>query len=356
MIKHGVIRRYREFLPLIAEKHVVTLGEGDTPLIRAFNIERIINSTGAKFKVYLKLEGFNPTGSFKDRGMTMAISYAKAKGVKKVICASTGNTASSAAAYTSRAGMECEVYLPKGKVAAGKIAQVGLYGAKLIEIDGNFDAAFNQVQEMVARDPSLELVNSTHPYRLEGQKTAAFEICDDLYALTGKLYTGPDYHCIPVGNGGNITAYWRGYQQYLKQGNQLPRMLGFQAEGAAPLVTGQKVDNPETVASAIRIGNPVHWQNALNAAKDSGGGIFSVSDKMILAIYAVLAKQEQVFCEPASAASVAGLIKLVLSETLQFKPGSTFVCTLTGHGLKDPDIAASLSKVNTSKSSRVDYV
>ncbi len=334
MLKLGIIRKYRSFMPAIDEENIVTLGEGDTPLIQAETLKTLLRTLGAPkgLRVYLKFEGVNPTGSFKDRGMTMAISKAKEKGVKKVICASTGNTSSSAAAYAKRAGMECEVYLPKGKVAAGKVAQTILYGANLVEVEGNFDDALAAVRKVVEKNPEIELVNSSNPFRLQGQKTAAFEICDD---LDGK----PDYHFIPVGNAGNITAYWMGYKEYLLSDNRLPRMMGFQAEGAAPLVLGHTVENPETVATAIRIGNPVHRENALKAAQESGGAIYSVTDEEILEAYRFLALEEQVFCEPASAASVAGLLKLVRNKLVSFKEYETIVCTLTGNGLKDPGTA-----------------
>lgn len=336
MIKQGIIRKYRGFLPAIKEEHIVTLGEGDTPLIRAESIERELLRFKAYLKVFLKFEGANPTGSFKDRGMTMAISKAKEKGIRKVICASTGNTSSAAAAYARKAGMECEVYLPKGKVAIGKVAQTILYGAKVVEVDGSFDDAFESARE-AAKSPGVELVNSTNPFRLEGQKTAAFEICDD-------LGEAPHYHFIPVGNAGNITAYWMGYQEYFKYLNtsRLPRMYGFQAEGAAPIVWGRVIENPETVATAIRIGNPVHWQNALKVTKESrtgSGGISMVSDEEILSAYQMLARDEQVFCEPASAASVAGLLKLGRFYARSFKKNGIVVCILTGNGLKDPATA-----------------
>lgn len=343
MIKPGIIRKYRGFLPKIAEEHIVTLGEGDTPLIRALYLESVALRLGVEMKIFLKFEGANPTGSFKDRGMTMAISKAKENGVRKVICASTGNTSSSAAAYASRAGMECEVYLPKGKVAAGKVAQTLLFGAKLVEVEGSFDMAFEQARKKAAENPNTELVNSTNPFRLQGQKTAAFEICEDLsHDEADFLQHAPDFHCIPVGNGGNITAYWMGYQEYFTSGisGNVPQMLGFQASGSAPIVDGRVVKNPETVATAIRIGDPVHWKNALNAAMESRGGIYAVTDDQILDAYVILSSCEQVFCEPASAASVAGLLKLVAMEgAKRFRRGSVAVCTLTGHGLKDPDTA-----------------
>ena len=346
MLKPGIIRKYRAFMPVIVEEHIVTLGEGDTPLIRALVLEAVLKSLGAPVKVYLKFEGANPTGSFKDRGMTVAISEAKSRGIRKVICASTGNTSASAAAYAARAGMECEVYLPKGKVAAGKLAQAKIYGAKIVEVDGNFDDALMEARKKSEKDPTVELVNSTNPFRLQGQKTAAFEICDDLTrVMDSDLTITPDYHCIPVGNGGNITAYWMGYKEYCRHGciRQLPRRLGFQAARSAPIVRGEVVKKPETVATAIRIGNPVHWQNVLKAVRDSQGGIFSVTDDEILYAYALLASKEQVFCEPASAASVAGLIQLAATGKVKFHAGEIAVCTLTGHGLKDPAIAAEIT-------------
>lgn len=346
MLKPGIIRKYRAFLPQIADEHIVTLGEGDTPLIRAPFLEEVLKSLGAELKVYLKFEGANPTGSFKDRGMTMAISEAKSRGIRKVICASTGNTSASAAAYAARAVMKCEVYLPNGKVAAGKLAQAKIYGANIVTVDGSFDDALMKAREEAKKDPTAELVNSTNPFRLQGQKTAAFEICDDLTQLMDSdLYIMPNFHCIPVGNGGNITAYRMGYEEYYRRGciGLLPRMFGFQASGAAPIVRGEVVNKPETVATAIRIGNPVHWQNVLKAIRESNGGIFAVSDNQILYAYALLAMKEQVFCEPASAASVAGLINLAATGKVKFQTGETAVCTLTGHGLKDPATAEEIT-------------
>lgn len=347
MIKSGIIRKYRSFVPSIAEENIVTLGEGDTPLIRALVLEEVLKALGAKLKVFLKFEGANPTGSFKDRGMTMAISEAKSRGIQKVICASTGNTSAAAAAYAARAGMECEVYLPKRKVATGKLAQAKIYGAKIVEVDGNFDEALAQAREQAKKDPTTELVNSTNPFRLQGQKTAAFEICDDLSQDKDSfLSIAPDYHCIPVGNGGNITAYWMGYQEYMSSGisGNVPQMLGFQANGSAPIVNGAVVKNPETVATAIRIGDPVHWQNVLAAVEASKGGVWAVTDNEILLAYGLLATKEQVFCEPASAASVAGLLNLVANGRIQFQPGAVAVCTLTGNGLKDPATAEDLTR------------
>jgi threonine synthase len=277
--------------------------------------------------VWLKYEGLNPTGSFKDRGMTLAISKAVEDGAKAVVCASTGNTSASAAAYAARAGLTCAVLIPEGHIALGKLAQALIHGAKVLQVRGNFDQALAIVRELGEKAP-VTVVNSTNPFRLEGQKTASFEIVDVLGAA-------PDYHCIPVGNAGNITAYWKGYREYQDAGrcSTLPKMVGFQAAGAAPLVLGHPVENPETIATAIRIGNPASWYGATAAASESGGGIHSVTDEQILEAYRFLASEESVFCEPASAASVAGLMDVGVPA------GSTVVCVLTGHGLKDPDRA-----------------
>jgi threonine synthase len=301
---------------------VVTLLEGATPLLPA---PRLSERVGAR--VWLKVEGANPTGSFKDRGMTVAISKALEEGAKAVVCGSTGNTSASAAAYAARAGMTCGVLIPEGYIALGKLAQALIHGAKVLQIRGNFDAALDIVRGLGEAAP-VTVVNSINPHRIEGQKTAAFEIVDT-------LGDAPDYHCIPVGNAGNITAYWKGYREYQDGGRvtKLPRMLGFQAAGAAPLVLGHPVDDPDTIATAIRIGRPASWYGATSAASESGGGIAAVTDEEILAAYRFLAQDESVFCEPASAASVAGLLKSGIA------PGSTAVCVLTGHGLKDPDIA-----------------
>jgi len=322
-----LIFKYRDFLPVSERTPVISLGEGDTPLIRAENIEKLL---GTSVKLFLKFEGANPTGSFKDRGMTMAISKAVEKGAEFTICASTGNTAASAAAYSSRAGISSVVLIPQGKIALGKLAQAIIYGAKVVEIEGNFDDCLRVVRELVEEYP-FELVNSLNPYRIEGQKTAAFEIVD-------QLGDAPDYHFIPVGNAGNITAYWKGYKEYKTAGKsrQLPKMMGFQAAGAAPIVLGHVVENPETVATAIRIGNPVNWKTAVAAAEESGGEIESVTDEEILAAQSLLASREGVFCEPASAASVAGFIKKVKEGF--FQGGEVVVATLTGHGLKDPNV------------------
>lgn len=322
----GVIEEYREYLPVNEATPVVTFFEGNTPLIHANHISKLTNC-----QVYLKYEGINPTGSFKDRGMCMAISKAKEKGCKAVICASTGNTSASAAAYATRAGMDCIVIIPKGKIALGKLSQAIMHGAKVFEVDGNFDQALNLVREM-GEKYAIEIVNSINPYRIEGQKTGAFEVCEQLQAV-------PDYHAIPVGNAGNITAYWKGYKEYYgaKKISSLPKMIGFQAEGAAPIVRGHIIENPETLATAIRIGNPASWKSAEAAAEESGGSISIVTDLEIVEAYKMVAAKEGVFCEPASAASIAGVIKLKKANKIQ--DHSTIVCVLTGHGLKDPDNA-----------------
>ena len=318
----GVIEEYRSFLPVGDSTPVVTLHEGGTPLLPA---PRISERVGAS--VLLKVEGANPTGSFKDRGMTVAISKALEEGAKAVVCGSTGNTSASAAAYASRAGMTCAVLIPEGYIALGKLAQALIHGARVLQIRANFDAALDIVRQLGDTAP-VTVVNSINPYRIEGQKTGAFEIVD-------LLGDAPDFHCIPVGNAGNITAYWKGYREYQDAGRvtKLPRMLGFQAAGAAPIVAGHPIEDPETVATAIRIGKPASWYGATAAALESGGSIAAVTDDEILAAYRLLAREESVFCEPASAASVAGLLKTGVPS------GSTVVCVLTGHGLKDPDIA-----------------
>lgn len=328
--RSGIIERYRQWLPVTDDTPVITLYEGDTPLIPAPTLAAAIDP---KLAVYLKYEGLNPTGSFKDRGMTMAISKAVEAGAKAVICASTGNTAASAAAYSARAGIQCAVLLPAGEVALGKVSQSLMHGAKVIAIDGNFDDALRLVREITDEYP-IELVNSVNPFRIEGQKSGAFEICDALGAP-------PDFHCIPVGNAGNITAYWRGYCDYFSAGriDRRPRMLGYQAAGAAPIVLGRPVEEPQTLATAIRIGNPASWKQAEAARDESGGLIDSVTDEEIIEAYKMLATMEGVFCEPASAASVAGLRKTAASG--YFKEPATCVCILTGHGLKDPNRAVS---------------
>lgn len=324
----GVIRKYAKYLPVTELSPVVTLLEGNTPLVPAPNF---VQAIGGDFKLWLKYEGLNPTCSFKDRGMTMAITKAKERGAEVVICASTGNTSASAAAYASRAGLRCVVLLPKGNIALGKLAQALMYGALTVSIEGNFDDALRIVREL-GETGKAEVVNSVNPVRIEGQKTAAFEICDT-------LDQAPDFHFLPVGNAGNITAYWRGFQEYRRDGivRGAPRMCGFQAAGAAPLVDGKIVEKPETVATAIKIGNPASWHAAIQAAKESGGFIDKVTDEEILAAYRLVARTEGVFVEPASAAPLAGLIKCVKQGLIP--KGSLITATMTGHGLKDPDRA-----------------
>lgn len=331
----GIIEAYRQYLPVNENTPIITLHEGDTPLIKADNLSKEI-APNLNLQIYLKYEGLNPTGSFKDRGMTMAISKAKENGKEAVICASTGNTSASAAAYAAKAGMRAYVLLPKGAVAIGKLSQAMVYGAKIIAVMGNFDDALEIVREIGEKYP-VEVVNSVNPYRIEGQKTAAFEICD-------YLEEAPDFHFIPVGNAGNITAYWKGYKEYHQLGKvkKLPRMIGWQAEGAAPIVKGFPIKNPQTIATAIKIGNPYSWQPALQAARESNGFIDAVSDDEILYAYKLVASTEGVFCEPASAASVAGVIKSVKKGL--FKGGEVITCTLTGNGLKDPDTVIKASE------------
>lgn len=343
MNNSGLIEKYRQYLPVSKKTPVISLLEGDTPLIPSCYLSDI---TGAE--VYLKYEGLNPTGSFKDRGMTMAISKAVEEGAKAVMCASTGNTSASAAAYAARAGIKCIVLIPKGNIAFGKLAQALIHGAQVLAVDGNFDDALNMAREITKKYP-IVLVNSLNPYRIEGQKTGAFEICD-------VLGEAPDYHFIPVGNAGNITAYWKGYKEYKKAGKikKLPKMMGFQAEGAAPIVLGHKVDKPETIATAIRIGNPASWKSAEAARDESGGIIDKVSDDEILAAYKLLAEKDGVFCEPASAASVAGLLKFIKNN--KFKKSDKIVCILTGHGLKDPDRAIKSVKEPRVVSARQDAI
>ncbi|MSO26469.1 MAG: threonine synthase [Candidatus Nanopelagicales bacterium] len=327
----GLIEEYRDRLPVTASTPVVTLGEGGTPLVYACTLSEM---TGCS--VWLKYEGANPTGSFKDRGMTMAISKAAEAGARAVICASTGNTSASAAAYAVKAGMVCGVLVPQGKIAMGKLAQALVHGATLLQVDGNFDDCLAIARDLAENYP-VELVNSVNPSRIEGQKTAAFEIVD-------MLGFAPDIHCIPVGNAGNITAYWRGYCEYHRDGisPSRPRMWGFQAAGAAPLVLGAPVLNPETIATAIRIGNPASWDFAVAARDESSGLIDMVTDDEILMAYHLIASREGLFCEPASAASVAGLLKLHAAG--QLDAGQSVVCTLTGHGLKDPQWALADAK------------
>ncbi|MFJ7216537.1 threonine synthase [Amycolatopsis sp. NPDC098790] len=322
----GLIEAYRDRVPVPDGAQVVTLGEGNTPLLPARYLSEL---TGCE--VYLKVEGANPTGSFKDRGMTVAITHALASGLKAVICASTGNTSASAAAYAARAGLTCAVLVPQGKIAMGKLAQAVLHGARILQVDGNFDDCL-ELARKTAADYPVTLVNSVNPVRIAGQKTAAFEICD-------VLGTAPDIHCLPVGNAGNITAYWAGYSEYAADGvvKNTPRMFGFQAAGAAPLVHGEPVADPETVATAIRIGSPASWTAAVKA-KDSSDGLFeAVTDEKILEAYRLLAGREGVFVEPASATSVAGLLATAADGRLP--KGSRVVCTVTGHGLKDPQTA-----------------
>jgi threonine synthase len=326
----GVIEEYRDLLAVTERTPVVTLLEGGTPLVPA---PRLSERVGAE--VWLKVEGANPTGSFKDRGMTMAISMAVEEGAKAVVCASTGNTSASAAAYASRAGLACVVLIPDGHIALGKLAQALMHGARVLQVRGNFDQLLTIVRDLPNHAP-ITVVNSVNPHRIEGQKTGAFEIVD-------VLGDAPDVHCIPVGNAGNISAYWRGYLQYKEAGKatKLPRMCGFQAAGAAPIVLGHPVEKPETIATAIRIGNPASWYSATAAASESGGSISAVTDDEIMDAYTFLAKEESVFCEAASSASVAGLLKLGVPA------GSKVVCVLTGHGLKDPDLAIKAISVPT---------
>jgi threonine synthase len=330
---HGVIEEYRKFLPVTERTPVISLGEGHTPLIRATKLAKAITPG---VELYLKFEGVNPTGSFKDRGMTLAISKAVESGARAVMCASTGNTSASAAAYGARAGLAVYVLIPAGKIAMGKLSQAMMHQATVIQIEGNFDQALTLVKDFSA-SLHIELVNSVNPFRIEGQKTAAFEVCD-------QLGDAPMLHVLPVGNAGNITAYWKGYKEY-RAANQItrtPRMMGFQAAGAAPIVLERVIDQPQTIATAIRIGNPASWSSALNAIEESAGAIDMVTDEEILQAYTMVAATEGVFCEPASAASVAGVAKLHRTNIL--REGETVVCTLTGHGLKDADTAIGVSK------------
>jgi threonine synthase len=328
----GILRRYGPFLPLTESTPLLSLGEGDTPLVAS---TRLVDELGCA-ALHFKLEGCNPTGSFKDRGMVLAMAKALESGCRAVLCASTGNTSASAAAYAARAGIPAIVLVPASYVALGKLAQAIIYGARVLVVQGNFDQALVVVRELATRHP-LTIVNSINPFRLEGQKTAAFEVCD-------VLGDAPHVLAIPVGNAGNITAYWRGFQEYHAAGRttRLPRMLGFEAEGAAPIVRGAIVDDPETIATAIRIGNPANWEQAVRARDESGGLIDTVSDDEILAAYRLLAEGEGLFVEPASAASVAGLRKLVAAGRLDLRDRSV-VCVLTGSGLKDPDRALAVA-------------
>lgn len=328
----GVIDAYRAYLPVSETTPVVSLNEGNTPLIRVDNYAREL---GGHFELWLKYEGVNPTCSFKDRGMTLAVSKAKERGARVVVCASTGNTSAAAAAYAARAGMRCAVLLPHGHIAMGKLAQALMYGAITISIEGNFDQALQLVRQLGEKG-QVEVVNSINPVRIEGQKTAAFEICD-------QLGRAPDFHFLPVGNAGNITAYWKGYKEYFaaKKSDRLPRMFGFQAAGAAPIVDNAVVANPETVASAIKIGNPASWKPASAALQESNGFIDKVTDEEIIAAYQAVAKADGVFVEPASASCLAGLTRL--AKAGKIPEGSVIAATMTGHGLKDPDCAIKAS-------------
>ena len=341
----GIIETYRKYLPVTAKTPVISLCEGNTPLVPAKHLSSL---TG--LEVYLKYEGLNPTGSFKDRGMTMALSKAVEAGAKTVICASTGNTSASAAAYAARAGIRCIVLIPEGKIALGKLSQAIVHDARVVAVKGNFDAALQMVRE-IGKDGKIMVVNSINPYRIDGQKTGAFEICD-------QLGRAPDFHIIPVGNAGNITAYWKGYKEYQRHGRvkTRPVMMGFQAAGAAPIVLGKVVDKPETVATAIRIGNPASWQSAVEAREESGGLIDSVTDKEILSAYAMLARKEGVFVEPACAAAIAGLLKYADRGYFKKHKGKTAVCIMTGHGLKDPDRALASAKKFRTVPARLDAV
>ena len=324
----GLIEKYRDRLPVSKDTRIISLGEGATPLIRLNNIPREL---GKQVDIYVKFEGLNPTGSFKDRGMTMAVTKAVEEGSRAIICASTGNTSAAAAAYAARAGIICFVVIPDGKIALGKLAQAMIHGAVVIQIEGNFDAGMALVKE-VANEAPVTIVNSINPYRLQGQKTAAFEIIEE-------LGSAPDYHCLPVGNAGNITAHWMGYCEYADHGicNNRPVMVGYQAAGAAPFILGKMVDNPETVATAIRIGHPQSWDKAWQVQKESKGWFEKFSDEEILAAQKLLAQKEGVFCEPASAISLAGAMHDI--KRGKIPEASRVVCTLTGHGLKDPDTA-----------------
>ncbi|TAN61329.1 threonine synthase [bacterium] len=328
----GVIREFRAFLPEIREDAITTLKEGNTPLIEAVNLRDIFGG----IRLLLKYEGLNPTGSFKDRGMTMAVSKAREEGSKAIICASTGNTSAAASAYAAKAGMKAFVLVPEGQIALGKLSQAMMHGALVLQVKGNFDEALRIVKEITSNYP-ITLVNSINPFRIEGQKTAAFEVCEH-------LGHAPTFHFLPVGNAGNITAYWKGYREYEEKGMiaSLPKMMGFQAEGSAPIVIGHPIENPQTLATAIKIGNPASWQGALDAVKESGGAIEAVTDDEIIEAYKLLAAREGVFCEPASATSLAGAIKAKKEGVLN--DGDTIVCTLTGHGLKDPDRAIASSQ------------
>ncbi len=340
MYYQGLINRYKEYLPVTETTPIVTLNEGNTPLIKAENLAKKI---GLEANIYLKFDGCNPTGSFKDRGMTMAVTKAKESGSQAIICASTGNTSASAAAYGAKAGLRTLVLIPDGYIALGKLSQAMMYGAEIIAIQGNFDKALEFVRKISDEYP-ITLVNSVNPYRIEGQKTAAFEVCDAL----GKA---PEYHFIPVGNAGNITAYWKGYKEYHSLGKikELPMMMGYEAEGSAAIVRNERIMNPETLATAIRIGNPASWDKAVAARDESKGTIGCVTDEKIVEAYKLIASCEGVFAEPASAASVAGLIQA--HEKGLVKAGSDIVCVLTGNGLKDPDNAIKFANAEVQKAS-----
>ncbi|HIE01541.1 MAG TPA: threonine synthase [Thiotrichaceae bacterium] len=324
----GLIDKYRDYLPVHDDTRIISLAEGNTPLIRLHNIPKLLKKN---VDIYVKYEGLNPTGSFKDRGMTMAITKAVEAGSKATVCASTGNTSASAAAYSARAGITAFVLIPEGKIAQGKLAQAMMHGAVVIQIQGNFDDGMRLVKEVAEHAP-ITIVNSINPYRLQGQKTAAFEIIE-------ALGRAPDYHCLPVGNAGNISAYWMGYTEFANIGvvNSRPKMCGYQASGAAPFLRGHPVEQPETVATAIRIGHPQSWDKAVNAQQESGGWFDEFPDEEILAAQKLLAEKEGIFCEPASAISIAGAMKDIKQGKIP--EGSTVTCTLTGHGLKDPDTA-----------------
>ena len=335
----GLINKYKEYLPVSDKTPIITLNEGNTPLIKADNLAKKI---GLEAEIYLKFDGANPTGSFKDRGMTMAVSKAAEAGANAIICASTGNTSAAAAAYGAKAGMRTFVLIPDGYIALGKLSQAMMYGAEIIAIQGNFDQALEVVRTVSEKYP-VTLVNSVNPYRIEGQKTAAFEVCEAIGV--------PDYHFIPVGNAGNITAYWKGYKEFLSLGkiSKLPKMMGFEATGSAAIVRGERILNPETIATAIRIGNPASWEQAETARDESKGCIDCVTDEEIIEAYKLIASNEGILAEPASAASVAGLIKAHKANLVT--AGSKIVCVLTGNGLKDPDSAIKYSGTEVKKTS-----
>ncbi len=326
----GLIEHYKDRLPVSDDTKIISLGEGNTPLIRLQNIPKEL---GKNVDIYIKYEGLNPTGSFKDRGMTLAVTKAVESGSKAIICASTGNTSASAAAYAARAGIKAFVLIPEGKIALGKLAQAMIHGAIIIQIKGNFDDGMRLVKEVAEHAP-VSIVNSINPFRLQGQKTAAFEIIEELGCT-------PDYHCLPVGNAGNISAHWMGYTEYHKEGktNNTPKMLGYQALGSAPFVKGAMIDNPETIATAIRIGHPQNWDLAHKVEKESGGWFDALTDEEILSAQKLLTEKEGIFCEPASATSLAGAVRDIKNGKIA--NGSKIVCTLTGHGLKDSDTAIS---------------